>query len=148
VNTARSEAARPDAPATEARRAEPRRAEPTVPPTPEVRRELTASEGMAQTLEYLQLAYARRDAGMVKELWPSVDARALARAFDSLRVQKLSFEACETRPQTGTGEIECRGETTYVPRVGAPYPRTESRQWRFRMERQGESWVIDSVTVR
>jgi hypothetical protein len=38
--------------------------------------------------------------------------------------------------------------TTYVPRIGGQYRRTESRQWRFRMEKQGENWIIDSVTAR
>jgi len=103
---------------------------------------------MAATLEHLQIAYARRDALMVKEVWPSVDARALSKAFDGLRVQKLTFEACQTRAEARTGEVACRGETTYVPRVGGPDPRTESRQWRFRMAKRGADWVIDSVTVR
>src|SRR4029079_9370279 len=89
-------------------------------------RELTASEGMAAALEQLQMAYARRDAAMVKAVWPSGDARALSRAFAGIRVQTLTFEACQTRAEARTGEVACRGETTYVPRVGGPDLRTES----------------------
>ena len=40
------------------------------------------------------------------------------------------------------------GLSFYVPLVGGPYPRTESREWRFRMANRGAGWVIESVTVR
>jgi hypothetical protein len=103
---------------------------------------------MAATLKRLQLGYARRDAALVKQVWPSVDVRALERAFDGLQSQSVTFEQCETRVTTPTGEMQCRGVTTYVPRIGGQYRRTESRQWRFRMEKQGENWIIDSVTAR
>jgi hypothetical protein len=103
---------------------------------------------MAAALKRLQLGYARRDATLVKQVWPSVDERALARAFEGLRSQNVTFDRCETRVTAPTGEMQCHGVTTYVPRFGAQAARSESRQWRFRMEKNGENWVIDSVTAR
>ena len=78
-----------------------------------------------------------------------MDERALARAFDGLRSQNVAFDRCQTRAASGVaGEMECRGITTYVPRVGGQYQRTESRQWRFRLQKDGESWLIASAAAR
>jgi hypothetical protein len=157
----RPEPARADPLRDEAARAEPPNVEPRAAETPRTAsavdapragaaatKEVTASEGMAVALKRLQLAYARRDAALVKEVWPSVDERALARAFEGLRSQSVTFDRCETRVTAPTGEMQCHGVTTYVPRLGGQAPRSEARQWRFRMEKNGENWVIDSVTAR
>ena len=107
-----------------------------------------ASAGVAEALKRLQVAYERRDARLVKAVWPSVDERALARAFDGLRSQSVTFDRCQVNVSGAAGEVECRGVTTYVPRVGGQYPRTESRQWRFRVQQSGDGWLIASAAAR
>jgi hypothetical protein len=151
ITASRPDASRPEAPRPDAGAAGPPPATPP-PRAPAVAasatREVTASEGMAATLKRLELAYEQRDTELVKQVWPSVDARALGRAFGNLRSQQVTFDRCETRVSEPTGEMDCRGVITYVPRVGGPDQRTESRQWRFRMEKKGDSWVIGSATAR
>jgi len=107
-----------------------------------------ASDGIADALKHLQRAYEQRDATLVKAVWPTVNERALARAFDGLRSQSVTFDRCQLNVSGAAGEVECRGVTTYVPRVGSQYQRTESRQWKFRVQKGGESWVITSAAAR
>jgi hypothetical protein len=109
---------------------------------------VSASDGIAETLKQLQLAYERRDATLAKEVWPTVDERALARAFDGLRSQSVTFDRCQLNVTGVAGDVECRGVTRYVPRVGSQYPRTESRQWKFRVQKAADSWVITSAAAR
>lgn len=105
-------------------------------------------DGIMETLEHLQRAYARRDPALAKAVWPTVDTRALSRAFDSLRSQSITFDRCRTRIDRMRGEVECQGTTSYVPLVGSQYARTESRQWTFQMEKSGDAWVITSARAR
>ena len=49
---------------------------------------------------------------------------------------------------SASADVECRGVTTYVPRVGGQYQRTESRQWTFRVEKGDEHWLISSAEAR
>lgn len=123
-------------------------AEATGPVTAAPRRDTAERDGISAALEHLQLAYARRDAALAKAVWPTVDERALARAFDGLRSQSVRFDRCQLTVAGSAGEVECRGITTYVPRVGGRYQRTESRQWTFRVQKGDDSWVITSAAAR
>ncbi len=106
------------------------------------------SEAIVAALGELKRAYERRDATLAKAVWPTVDARALARAFDSLKSQTVEFDGCQVKVTGGTGEVQCRGTTTYVPRVGSQFARTESRQWMFRLEKGTERWLITRAAAR
>jgi hypothetical protein len=112
-------------------------------------RDLPWNDGIAEALIRLETAYEQRDARLAKAVWPTVDERALARAFDRLRSQSVTFDRCRLHLSGPSGEVECRGVTTYVPRVGLQYERSESRQWRFRVQRRGGNrWVITSAAAR
>jgi hypothetical protein len=121
-------------------------------PTPRAERAaggaLAANEGIAEALRELQVAYERRDATLAKAVWPTVNERALARAFDGLRSQSVTFDGCKVKVSGATGEVECRGVTTYVTRVGSQDRRRESRQWKFRVQKGGDSWLIMSAAAR
>jgi hypothetical protein len=99
-------------------------------------------------LRHLQVAYERRDATLAKAVWPTVNERALARAFDGLRSQSVTFDRCRLNVTGADGEVECRGVTTYVTRVGSQDRRTESRQWKFRVQKGADSWLIVSANAR
>jgi hypothetical protein len=45
-------------------------------------------------------------------------------------------------------DATCNGSATFVPKVGDKTPRTQSRQWTFRLVRAGNRWIIDSVQSR
>jgi hypothetical protein len=106
------------------------------------------ADGINAALRSLQAAYERRDAKLVKAVWPSVDERALARAFDGLRSQHVTFDRCQLDVKGTAGEVECRGVTTYVPRIGGQDTRTESRQWKFRVQKGDDHWLIMSAAAR
>jgi hypothetical protein len=102
-----------------------------------------------QTLQLYAEAYERLDASAARRVWPSVDERALARAFAGLESQGLSFERCDVEVQEAEARAVCRGRARYVPKVGNREPLTASRQWTFRLRRAGDnSWQIADAEVR
>ena len=109
---------------------------------------LAANDGIAEALKHLELAYERRDATLAKAVWPTVNERALARAFDGLRSQSVTFDRCKMDVAGAAGDVECHGITTYVTRVGSQGRRTESRQWKFRVKKDDDSWLIVSASAR
>lgn len=93
-------------------------------------------------------AYERLDAGSVKEIWPTVDERALARAFGDLQAQSITFEACDLTIGDTRATASCRGSATYVTGVGKRSNVTQKRQWTFLLERSPERWAIQEIQVR
>jgi hypothetical protein len=81
------------------------------------------------------------------QIWPSVDRRALTRAFASLKSQEIAFESCDVKAAGSGATARCRGTVQYVRRVGSPVPRTEPEQWLFKMQKYGSEWKIDQVTA-
>ena len=105
-------------------------------------------EEIGRTLQGYADAYQRLDAAAARRVWPSVDQRALARAFAGLESQGISFERCETEVAGAEARAVCRGRARYVPKVGSREPLTMSRQWTFRLQRAGDSWQIVSAEAR
>ncbi|MBA2356027.1 MAG: hypothetical protein H0V80_15355 [Acidobacteria bacterium] len=94
-------------------------------------------------------AYRRLDAAAARAVWPSLDTRALARAFDGLQSQQLVFDRCDVSVSGAKAQAACHGSATYVPRVGDRSPRTDARQWSFQLERvDGEQWRILTASMR
>ena len=93
-------------------------------------------------------AYESLDARLAKQVWPAVDERALARAFDGLESQAVTFDTCSVSPGDDRVVASCRGTATYVTRMGRRTSHTERRQWTFQLEKSGPGWVIESVEVR
>lgn len=93
-------------------------------------------------------AYSRLDASAARAVWPSVDTRALGRAFSELRSQRVTFDRCDISIDGQHGLAACTGATTYVPRVGTPTPRTEPREWTFRLEKgRDDAWRIATARI-
>jgi len=101
---------------------------------------------MRGLIEGYMAGYNNLDARGVRSVWPAVDHRALARAFDQLRSQRLSFSRCEVRASGDEGQGFCVGRATWRPRVGGG-ERTERRVWRFAFEQQDGRWTIDKVGI-
>jgi hypothetical protein len=100
---------------------------------------------VADVLDRYVRAYGDLDASAAREVWPSVDERALARAFSSLASQTIAFEECRIDVAGPSATAECPGRATFVGKVGSREPRTESRLWRFQLGREGEAWTIRSA---
>jgi hypothetical protein len=102
-------------------------------------------ERIRTTLARWRTAYSKLDARAAKHVWPSVDERALERAFQALKSQDVSFDRCNFTVSDQNAQADCSGRASYVPRVGNQTPRTLPREWRFRLQRVDEGWTISSA---
>jgi hypothetical protein len=89
--------------------------------------------------------YSELDANAVIRVWPTVDERALGRAFEQLAEQTLEFTTCRTTLSGARAVATCVGSARYVPRAGNRRPRLESRQWTFALKKENGWWWIESV---
>ena len=90
-------------------------------------------------------AYEALDARSAQAVWPVVNERALARAFDGLESQHLIFDSCQVQVNGDAASAICRGTARYVAKVGSHEPRTEPRVWNFTLRRRGADWKIESA---
>jgi hypothetical protein len=101
---------------------------------------------VTQVLNQYAHAYGQLDATAARAVWPTVDERALARAFAGLESQALSFDACDVSVRGTTATASCRGTASYVGKVGSREQHTEPRQWTFQLRREGEdAWKIQKA---
>ena len=97
-------------------------------------------------VEKYQTAYDRLDAGLVHEVWPGVNESALARAFEGLQSQTLTFRACDIQLRGSAATVLCSGSTRYVPKVGSREPHVEPLAWTFTLrKRANDEWQIESA---
>jgi hypothetical protein len=127
------------------------------PAMPNASTALAAAEAMATvaadaaaievTLRQYAKAYERLDARAATEVWPTVDRRALSRAFAGLASQTLVFRGCEVVVRAGaiTATASCRGSAEYVRKVGDARLHVEPRQWTFTLNKTAGEWRIDAV---
>jgi hypothetical protein len=90
-------------------------------------------------------AYSALDARAAREVWPTVDARALERAFQALKSQDLRFDRCDLTVDGGSAVAACSGRATYVPRVGNQSPKAMPREWTFELKKRDQQWTIASA---
>jgi hypothetical protein len=126
---------------------------PTLPPAGDTGRDAppapTANNVVVQAvLARYASAYERLDASAVKDIWPTVDERALARAFSDLDAQSIVFDACDLTIAGTRATASCRGTARYATSVGKRNNVMQTRQWTFLLERSPERWEIQQVQVR
>ena len=114
-----------------------------VPPEPSVVRSDT--DAVRAVLDRYQSAFSDLDASKAKTIWPSVDEKALGRAFGQLERQQIVLEGCDVKVADQRAVAVCRGKASYVPRVGNKAVRVEPRQWAFTLRRTGNSWIIEAI---
>ena len=118
----------------------------TPPPLPPMV-EMTADDSLLvkQALQRYRVAYEGLDARSAQAVWPAVNQAALARAFDGLESQSLTFDACDVRVRGEVATATCQGSARYVPKIGNREPRTEPRVWNFSLHKAGNDWKIESA---
>jgi len=84
----------------------------------------------------------------VATFWPSVNVRSLARAFDQLASQNVTFDGCTIELRGVQADATCRGKVRYVPKVGSRTAHVDAHQWTFLLERARAGWTITRVDVR
>jgi len=94
-----------------------------------------------------QAAYENLDATAAKKVWPTVNERALAKAFGELESQTLTFEPCQIDVTGTRARASCPGYARYVGRVGKT-SHGQRRDWTFVLQKSNESWHIDAVQAR
>jgi hypothetical protein len=94
-----------------------------------------------------EAAYSSLDAAAAVSVWPGVDRRALARAFENLESQRVSLGDCNVTITGATAHAECRGATTWTPKVGGGR-RTQPHSWSFDLAKQDEGWLIQSANIK
>jgi pyruvate/2-oxoglutarate dehydrogenase complex dihydrolipoamide acyltransferase (E2) component len=114
-----------------------------VPPPPN-----TATIAVQAAVGRYQSAFSALNAGAALSVWPSVDAKALERAFERLETQALEFDRCVITVTGVLAEAVCAGRARYVPKVGNKSAHVESRQWKFHLRKTAEAWLIHSVNAR
>jgi hypothetical protein len=108
----------------------------------------TADEfAVRRALHSYEAAYEGLDVAAAADIWPTVDRRALSRAFAALKSQGLEFKSCAITIQDANATAYCRGTLEYVRKVGNPTPLSAEQQWVFRMRRAGGAWKIDDVSA-
>jgi hypothetical protein len=104
---------------------------------------------VTQVLNQYARAYGKLDVSAARAVWPSVDERALARAFASLQSQDVSFDNCDVSVSGATATASCRGHASFVGKVGSREERTEQRQWTFELRRDdNDAWKIQNAQAQ
>jgi tetratricopeptide (TPR) repeat protein len=98
-----------------------------------------------EALQRYRSAYEGLDAASAHDIWPAVDQAALARAFDGLASQALTFQDCAVAIEGAAATATCRGTTQYVPKVGSRVPRVEPRRWNFSLRKRAAGWQIENA---
>ncbi|MGH9309747.1 MAG: hypothetical protein ACRD1U_10260, partial [Vicinamibacterales bacterium] len=92
-------------------------------------------------------AYSTLNAAAASAVWPSVDRRALARAFEDLSSQTITLGRCAVRMDAGVAHADCAGNASWTPKVGGGTQRA-ARRWRFELKQNGNDWVIVRAAVQ
>jgi hypothetical protein len=98
-------------------------------------------------LSRYEAAYTGLDAAAARAVWPAVDERALARAFNNLASQRISLDQCDVSVTGASARAQCQGSASWVPKVGGG-GRTEARQWTFDLRQAGGGWQIVRAEAR
>lgn len=98
-----------------------------------------------RALQRYRAAYEGLDAQSAHAVWPAVNQAALARAFDGLESQALTFDACDVGMRGEAATATCHGSARYVTKVGSRDARVEPRVWNFTLHKTGTDWKIDSA---
>ena len=110
-------------------------------------RELEA-RAIQNVLGRYRIAFNNLDAGAALAVWPTVNEKTLAKAFEGLESHDMSFRSCQIEIFAVLAEAACSGSARYVPKVGSRTPKAEARRWTFSLRKASDGWLIDSVDAR
>jgi hypothetical protein len=110
---------------------------------------LTAEpRGVTVALNRYQEAFSALDVNAAHAVWPNVDVKALAKAFDQLEEQRFDLEGCNITVAGARAEANCGGNARYIRKIGSRALRVEPRRWHFKLRQTNDQWVIDTVDAR
>jgi hypothetical protein len=115
------------------------------PPAPSAPAPVDERARVRSVLSRYEAAYSGLDASAARAVWPGVNERALAQAFDALRSQSLSLGRCDVEVSGSIARAECAGSASWTPKIGTG--RTEPRRWAFDLRNASGSWQIVRAQV-
>jgi hypothetical protein len=119
----------------------------SAPPPTDGASSRSEEQSVRAALGRYESAYNRLDAVAAAGVWPGVNQRALASAFQGLSAQAISLGGCEIRVSGATAHAECSGNARWTPKVGGG-AQSAQRQWRFDLRNSGGNWIITQATTR
>ena len=120
-------------------------APPTSAPLPAEAAAVDETLPVRRVLMQYEAAYSSLDAAAARRVWPSLDARALTRAFEALQSQRVSLGRCDVSVTGTSARAACRGSAQWTPKVGGG-ARREPRQWSFDLRKSGGEWrIVDAI---
>jgi hypothetical protein len=93
-------------------------------------------------------AYERLDVRTAKALRPSLDDRALQRAFQKLDRQEFHIASCDVSIRGQAANARCLGDMTYRPKFGSGEHHLPDREWTFNLSRNDSGWQIVDATIQ
>ena len=106
-----------------------------------------AQAAIRTTLGRYEAAYSGLNVPAAHAVWPSVDQRALARAFEGLASQRVALDKCDivvTRRHRARDMFrQCRVDTE-----GRRRHERQSRHWSFDLANSGGTWQIVRAEAR
>lgn len=113
-----------------------------------------ASERQAQeqvvrdVLDRYASAFERLDVRAAKAVRPTLDDRALQRAFEQLDAQQVRFASCSYSISERDANARCRGSATYRPKVGRRVVHVAGREWTFNLSKDDGGWQIVDARIQ
>ena len=120
---------------------------PTEPPAPTPDPRTIEEAHVRSVLAQFEAAYNSLSAQAAQAVWPTVDERSLARAFDNLASQRVTLGQCSIDVTGASASAECAGRTSWTPKVGGGR-HTESRRWLFVFAKADGVWRIEHAEAR
>ena len=107
----------------------------------------TDEQSVRAVLGRYEAAYSRLDAAAAASVYPAVNQRALATAFEGLSAQAISLGRCDVRISGATARAECSGTARWTPKVGGG-TQGAPRHWRFDLRNNNGNWLITQAMTR
>jgi len=108
----------------------------------------TDTRAVSAALNRYEQAFSAMDVARARAVWPSVDVKALTKAFEQLEEQRFDLDDCDITVAGAQAEANCSGDARYVRKVGSKAMRVEPRRWHFKLRQANEEWIIDAVSSR
>jgi hypothetical protein len=105
------------------------------------------SAAIRRALARYEAAYSDLDVSAARAVWPTLDQRALARAFDGLAMQRISLNDCDVVVTGATARATCAGTAAWTAKVGGGR-RTQARRWAFQLKNADGTWQIVRADTR
>jgi hypothetical protein len=113
-----------------------------------------ASERQAQeqvvrdVLDRYASAFERLDVRAAKAMRPTLDDRALQRAFEQLDAQQVRLGSCSFSINEHDANARCQGSATYHPKVGRRAVHVTGREWTFNLSKADGGWQIVDARIQ